>query len=63
MRIYRITISGDKYPTDYNVEASNWGTAVARATREWCKRFKGSRTTELKIRAIKSTTLIRSEEK
>jgi hypothetical protein len=63
MRIYRVTIIGDRYPTDYNVEASNWGTAIARAVREWCKRFKGSRTTELKIKAIKSTILIKETDK
>lgn len=59
MRIYRITIRADKYPTDYNVDASNWATAVARAVREWHKRFKGCRTKELNIRALKSSPLLK----
>lgn len=62
MKVYRITIRANKYPTDYNVQASNWGTAVARAIREWQKEFKGSKATELHIKAIKSTPLL-SEEK
>ena len=59
MRIYRVKITGDKYPTEYNVEASGWGTAINRAVREWKKRFKGSRTNELKIQAVKSSSVIR----
>lgn len=61
MRIYRITIIADRYPTDYNVEASNWGTALARAAREWQKRFKGSRASVISVRAVKSTTLLRAK--
>jgi len=61
--IFRVNITGDKYPTDYNVEASNWGTAVSRAIREWKKRFKGSRATTLKIIATKSGPILREEEK
>ncbi len=60
MKIYRVSITADKYPTEYNVEASNWGTAIARACREWAKRFRGSRTTTLKITAIKSGPVLRS---
>lgn len=59
MKIYRVKITGDKYPTEYNVEASGWGTAINRAVREWKKRFKGSRTKELKIHAIKSSEVLR----
>jgi hypothetical protein len=50
---YKITITGDRYPTEYTVEASGWGTAVARAIRQWKQRFKGSRTDTLSIRAVK----------
>ena len=60
MTLFRITITGDRFPTDYNIEASGWATAIGRAVREWKKRFKGSRVTELKIRAIKSSPIIRT---
>ncbi len=62
MRVYRIRVTGDRYPTDFNVEASGWATAVGRAVREWQKKFKGSRASEIKIRAIKSTPIIRDSE-
>ncbi len=62
MKLYRIKITGDKYPTDYNVEASGWHTAVSRAIREWKKRFKGSKTDELRIHAVKSQGIIRVSE-
>lgn len=63
MIIYRVKITGDKYPTEYNVQATGWGTAVSRAIKEWKKRFKGSRTTELKIHVIKGSQLLKSEDK
>jgi hypothetical protein len=63
MKIYRVQISGDRYPTDYTVQASSWGTAISRAVREWQKKFKGSRTTELKIKAFKSGELLKTDEK
>lgn len=50
---YRITISGDKWPSDYVVEASGWPTAIARAVRKWKSANKGSRTSKLSIQAIK----------
>ena len=58
MKIYRVKITGDRFPTDYNVQASCWATGIARAVREWQKRFKGNRTEFLNIRAIKSTPLL-----
>jgi hypothetical protein len=33
-KVYRISIT-DKYPMDYNIEASSWATAIGRAVREW----------------------------
>ena len=62
MKIYRITITADRYPTDYTVQASSWGTAINRAVKEWQKRFKGSRATELKVRAFKSGDLLKENE-
>jgi len=64
-KIYRVRITGDKYPLDFNVEASGWATAIARAVREWGKSSagKGSRTNKLTLTAIKSTPLLLSEEK
>lgn len=53
MKTFRATISADKYPMDFEIQASGWATASARAVRAWTKRFKGSRTTELKIRIVK----------
>ena len=53
MTSYQITVTADKFPTSYNVKANSWNTAVARGVREWKKRFKGSRTKELKIHAVK----------
>lgn len=58
MRVFRIKITADKYPTEYNVQATNFATAVARAIKEWRRRFKGSRATQLNIVAIKSTDLL-----
>ena len=63
MRIFRITIRADKFPLDFNVNASDWSTAIARAVREWKKRFKGSRTTELHIKAIRSGELLTTNSK
>ena len=63
MRIYRVQIIADKYPCEYNVQASNWGTAISRAIREWSKeKGKGSRTEELRIKAIKSGALLTAEQ-
>lgn len=55
MRNYHVTITGDRYPTDYSVAASGWGTAAARAVRQWQQRFKGSRTDTLSIRITKGS--------
>lgn len=61
MKTYRIKITGDKWPTEYIVQASNWHTGIARAVKEWHRKFKGSRTSELKIHAIKSGEILREE--
>ncbi len=53
MRYYHVVVTGDRYPTEYNVKASGWPTAAARAAREWQKRFKGSRTETLSFRITK----------
>ncbi len=51
---FRFTISGDKWATDYVVEATNWATASSRAIRQWRKKEgKGSRTLQLNIKAVK----------
>lgn len=50
---YRITITGDRYPTAYDVQATNWATAVARGVKAWRKAFKGAKTDCLRIIAIK----------
>ena len=62
MIVYRVKITADKYPTEYIVNASGWGTAVNRAIKEWKKRFKGSRPSELRIHAIKGGQLLKAEE-
>jgi len=57
---YRIQIIGDKYPKEFLVSASNWGTAAARAIREWKKTSigKGSRTKELTLKIIKGNKVL-----
>jgi hypothetical protein len=63
MKIYRIIIAGDKYPTEYSVQASNIATACARGVREWKERFKGKRLpTELRIKIISGGTLLIDKE-
>jgi len=62
MKIYRVKISADKWPTEYTVQATGWGTAINRAIREWKKKFKGTRASELKVHAIKGSKLLKSEE-
>ena len=62
MKIYRITIMGDKYPTEYSVEASNIATAAARGVREWHERFKGKHLPdELKIKIIQGGKLLKED--
>lgn len=53
MKKYRGTISADRYPMDFTVDASSWAVAAARLVRLWQKRFKRSRATELKIRIVR----------
>jgi hypothetical protein len=43
MRIYRVIIRADRYPTEYNVQASSWSPAVSRGVKEWQKRFRGKK--------------------
>ena len=60
MKVYRVSITADRYPTEYVVQASGWATAISRAVKEWKKRFKGSRTNEIKLRAIKGGELLKT---
>ena len=60
MRTYRIQITADRYPTEYTVEASSWGTAFNRAIKEWSKRFKRSRAEELRVRAVRGGKLLKA---
>jgi hypothetical protein len=61
MKLYRVTIQADKWPSDYHVQASGWGTAVSRAIREWKKKFKGSRASEMTIKVYKSSDVLTAE--
>ena len=61
MKTFRVTVMADKWPSEYIVQASGWGTAINRAVREWQRRFKGSRTKELKVRALKGGDLLVAE--
>jgi hypothetical protein len=63
MITYRVSIIADRYPTEYFVQASGWATAVARAIREWKKKFKGSRTQQLKINVIKGSRMLTTDDK
>jgi len=51
---YRFSISADKWPSEYAVEAGSWPTAAARAMRLWkSKEGKGSRTNQISIKGWK----------
>jgi hypothetical protein len=64
MRVYRIMIQGDRYPTEYSVQASNIATACARGIREWHERFKGKKLPdELKIKIIRGGILLKETDK
>jgi hypothetical protein len=52
---YHITITGDRYPTYFGVIGSSWQGAISEAIRSWKKKFKGSRTKELRIVVQKIT--------
>ncbi len=54
MSQFRFSISADKWPSEYTVEAGSWPTATARAVRLWkSKEGKGSRTTQIVIKGVK----------
>ena len=63
MNTYRVIITGEKYPTEYIVQASGWHTGISRAIKEWKKRFKGSRAEALKIVAVKQGKFLINNEK
>jgi hypothetical protein len=62
MKLYKVVIRADKYPTEYTVQASGYATATARAVREWNKRFKGSRTKELSIKICKAGEVLQAND-
>ncbi len=54
MSQFKFIISADKWPSEYNVTASNWATGAARAIKEWKKKAgKGSRTDKMSIQGFK----------
>jgi hypothetical protein len=61
-KVYRVSIT-DKYPMDYNVEATSWATAIARGVREWQRtKGKGSRSDKLRITAVKTSPILKEIE-
>lgn len=52
MKVYRLIIRADKYPTEYTVEANKIETAIFRGVREWKKKFKGTKVSEMSIKVI-----------
>jgi hypothetical protein len=54
MMLFNVQIMADRFPTEYNVEASDVTTAAARALRQWKKRFRGSRAQEWNLRIVKA---------
>lgn len=54
-KLFRISITADKWPTTYTVEAGNPGTAVTKAFKQWKKTFKGSRADKWSITVYKSS--------
>ena len=63
MKTYRVQITGDRFPTEYIVQASGWATGVARAIKEWKTKFKGSKTAKLRIVAMKGGEILKTNEK
>lgn len=63
MRVYRVIIRADKYPTEYSVQASNWATAAARGVREWHERFKRKKVSggEINIKVIRGGELLKEK--
>lgn len=61
MKLFKAIIIADRYPTEYTIQASSWPTAVARAVREWAKKFKGSRTAKLTIKIVKAGAILKAE--
>jgi len=60
---FRFIIQADRWPSEYNIEASNWATATARALRLWkTKDGKGSRTGQISIKAHKVNTIDTSKQ-
>lgn len=57
MKMYLATIRADKWPSEFYVQGSNFGTALSRAYRQWRKANKGTRTSELTVRIIESDNL------
>lgn len=62
MKIYKVSVAGEKWASDFVVQASGWPTAVARAIREWQKKNKGSKTEKLTIKAMKGGELLKENE-
>jgi hypothetical protein len=63
MKLYRVEVIGDKYPSSYTVQASGWAAAISRAIKEWQKsKGKGSRTEKVTVRAIKEGDLLKETE-
>lgn len=54
MRIYYMTITGDKYPTDYAVKANTWADAIKEGIKQWEDRFNTKRTMKMSITIEKS---------
>ena len=62
MRDYRITVAANRYPTDFNVKATNWQTAASRGIREWREKFARENTGDvLTLRIIRGAEIKKVE--
>lgn len=62
MRTFKVIIQGNKYPSEYYVQASGWSTGVARAIKEWQKKKgKGTHTDKLRIVAVKGSAILKED--
>lgn len=65
MKIYSITVNASpRYPIKktYNVEATGWATAIARAVRQYMKEHKHLRTDHCYVSAFKVSKKLREVE-
>lgn len=57
MRNYRVTITTDRYPTEYNVQGSGWHIAATRAIKLWRGKFPSSQCNQMSLLVVKGAKI------